>query len=108
MKTYKVKVNGKVYVVELEEVKEDVGQIETSTKVETTAGDKELASPMAGTILKVSVNVGDKVSQGDVVCILEAMKLENEVRANATGVVKQINVSKGTQVTKGQSILVIG
>ncbi len=115
MKVYKVKVNGKVYEVELESVKESTGSIEAPTQkqVETSApatngAGKDLNAPMAGTILEVKVSVGQTVKEGDVICILEAMKLENEVVANCSGVVKSIAVSKGSTVQNGQLIAKIG
>ena len=118
MKVYKVKVNGKVYEVELESVSEKAGSIAApvaaapvaapqAAPVATGAG-AELKAPMAGTILDVKVSVGQSVNVGDVVCILEAMKLENEVVADAAGVVKSIAVSKGTTVENGQLVVVIG
>ena len=118
MKIYKVKVNGKVYEVELESVSEVAGSIATpvaeqaatqaaQTPVVAGAG-AQLNAPMAGTILDVKVKVGDSVQVGDVVCILEAMKLENEVVANAAGVIKSIAVSKGDAVQNGQLLVVIG
>ena len=63
---------------------------------------------MAGTILEVKVSVGQTVKVGDVICILEAMKLENEVVADHAGVVKSIAVSKGANVQNGQVIAIIG
>ena len=119
MKVYKVKVNGKVYEVELESVSEQAGSIAAPVAaapqaaapqvapVATGAG-AELKAPMAGTILEVKVSVGQSVNAGDVVCILEAMKLENEVVADVAGVVKSIAVSKGTTVENGQLLVVIG
>lgn len=115
MKVYKVKVNGKVYEVELESVKESDAKIvapatqaaPTSAPVTSGAGE-DLKAPMAGTILDVKVTVGQTVKVGDVVCILEAMKLENEVVANANGVVTAIAVSKGAAVKNGQLIAKIG
>lgn len=110
MKVYKVKVNGKVYEVELESVSESAAQISTPVQTTPIATGKgqELKAPMAGTILDVKVSVGQQVKAGDVVCILEAMKLENEVVANCTGVVQSIAVSKGTAVQNGQVLAVIG
>lgn len=108
MKIYKVKVNGKVFEVELEAVSENAEKIQTETKQEEVVNGTPLKSPMAGTILNVNVNVGDAVKKGDVVCILEAMKLENEVKSGVDGTVKQVLVNKGTQVSKGQVIIVIG
>lgn len=63
---------------------------------------------MAGTILDVKVKVGDSVNVGDVICILEAMKLENEVVADTAGVIRSIAVSKGDSVQNGQLLVVIG
>lgn len=116
MKVYKVKVNGKVYEVELESVSEKAGTIATQTATTTvkpvaapTSGqDSPLNAPMAGTILDVKVSVGQSVNVGDVVCILEAMKLENEVVADKAGVVKSVAVSKGTNVENGQLLVIIG
>ena len=62
----------------------------------------------AGTILNVKVAAGDQVKKGQVVAILEAMKLENEIVANADGVVKQVLVSKGQTVNNQQTLLIIG
>lgn len=113
MKNYKVKVNGKVYEVELESVSEAAGNIQAPVEPAQQApaasgADYELKAPMAGTILDVKVSVGQSVKAGDVVCILEAMKLENEVVADKAGVVKSIAVSKNTAVQNGQLLVVIG
>ena len=119
MKVYKVKVNGKVYEVELESVSEKAGTIAAPAQAApqpaapaapaATSGEGfEQKAPMAGTILDVKVSVGQSVNVGDVVCILEAMKLENEVVADKAGVVKSIAVSKGTAVENGQVLVVIG
>ena len=114
MKVYKVKVNGKVYEVELESVSEVAGTIaapqvapQVAAPVVSGSG-AELNAPMAGTILDVKVSVGQTVNVGDVVCILEAMKLENEVVADKAGVVKSIVVSKGDAVENGQVLVIIG
>lgn len=116
MKVYKVKVNGKVYEVELESVTENSASIQTPVAAEAktaptpvVSGEAyELKAPMAGTILDVKVKVGQSVQSGDVICILEAMKLENEVVADKGGVIKSINVSKGETVENGKLLVVIG
>lgn len=116
MKVYKVKVNGKVYEVELEAVTEAPGSIAAAPKAEAAPAAAPVASgegvalkaPMQGTILNVKVAAGDAVKKGQVVAILEAMKLENEIVANADGVVKQVLVSKGQTVNNQQTILIIG
>ena len=108
MKGYKVKVNGKVYEVELESISLNDAHIEASAPKAVSGDGVKLNAPMAGSILEVKVKVGDMVKEGDVICILEAMKLENEVVANASGVIKDLKVSKGTTVQNGQLIAVIG
>ncbi len=62
---------------------------------------------MPGTILEVKVNVGDKVNEGDVLFVLEAMKLENELLAPCTGTIASINTSKGSVVNSGDILGVI-
>ena len=116
MKIYKVKVNGKVYEVELESVSENEGKVEAKEvkqeeKKEQVVSNGEgtlLKAPLQGTILKINVNVGDKVKKGQAVVILEAMKLENEVVAPCDGVVKEIKVSKGQNVNNQDALLIIG
>ena len=119
MKVYKVKVNGKVYEVELESVSEKAGNIAAPVAAQAAApqaapqpvasgAGNEQKAPMAGTILDVKVSVGQQVNAGDVLFILEAMKLENEVVTEFSGVVKSIAVSKGTAVQNGQVLVVIG
>jgi acetyl-CoA/propionyl-CoA carboxylase biotin carboxyl carrier protein len=62
---------------------------------------------MQGTIVKVSVEVGDHVEAGDTVMILEAMKMENSVNAERSGVVRSINVATGDSVSAGDVVAVI-
>ena len=64
-------------------------------------------SPMQGTVLDVKVSAGDVVDVGHVICIVEAMKMENEVVAHKGGVVADIAVSPGASVTNGQAICAI-
>jgi acetyl-CoA/propionyl-CoA carboxylase biotin carboxyl carrier protein len=70
-------------------------------------GSGVVASPMQGTVLDVKVVVGDQVAAGQVVCIVEAMKMENEVAAPWTGTVTDVAVEAGAPVTTGQPICVI-
>ena len=63
---------------------------------------------MPGNILKVSINVGDRVTEGQVLVILEAMKMENEIMAPCAGTVTQVLVSKGSAVDTGTAMAVIG
>ena len=115
MKIYKVKVNGKVYEVELESVTEAQGSIAVAPQAAApaqaapvAAGDQEVKAPMAGTILDVKVAVGAQVKKGQVIAILEAMKLENEVVSTADGTVKQVLVNKGQAVTNQQVLVIVG
>ena len=132
-KQYKITVNGKTYDVLVEEVKSEKVQqpvqvvqtaapaVQASAPVVKTSAPAAVQTPsapidenavsvkatMPGTIVSFSVAVGDKVSEGQVVAILEAMKMENEVTAPASGVVKSIHVEKGSSVVEGQVILQI-
>jgi acetyl-CoA/propionyl-CoA carboxylase biotin carboxyl carrier protein len=62
---------------------------------------------MQGTVLDVKVAEGDEVEVGDVICIVEAMKMENEVTAHGAGIIRELAVAPGTPVTVGQPICVI-
>src|SRR6478736_2328837 len=70
-------------------------------------GSDAVVSPMQGTVLSVAVAAGDEVASGDVLCIVEAMKMENEVRAHRSGTVTQLSVETGQPVATGQVICVI-
>ena len=70
----------------------------TGTASASVAEGKVIAAPMPGTILNVKVNIGHPVKRGDVLFVLEAMKMENDIVAPDDGVVKQILVSKGDTV----------
>lgn len=72
-----------------------------------TAGSVKVEAPMPGTILDVKVSVGDSVSSGSVLCILEAMKMENEIVAPQDGTVASINVAKSDSVEAGQVIITL-
>ena len=75
--------------------------------VVTGAGDP-VNAPMPGNILKVNVSQGQAVKSGDVLCVLEAMKMENEIMAPKDGTVTQVLVSKGSTVDTGAPLFVIG
>lgn len=109
MKIYKIKVNGKAYEVEVETVTESNQKIAVETKQTPVAnGSGSITAPMAGSILDVKVKVGDVINKGDVVIVLEAMKLENDVVSQISGKVTSINVSKGSSVKLGDVMIVIG
>ena len=115
MKLYRVKVNGKVYEVELEAVTETTGTITAPTAtvpqaaapVSSGEGTPFLA-PIGGKVLDVKVSVGTSVKKGDILCVIEAMKLENEVTATKEGVIKEVKVSKGSTVANKDVLFIIG
>jgi len=67
-----------------------------------------LNAPLAGNIFKVLVSEGSQVQEGDVVIVMEAMKMETEVRAAASGTITSINVSEGDSVSTGDVLLTLG
>ncbi len=71
------------------------------------AAGEVIISPMPGNILKINVTQGQKVNEGDVLIVLEAMKMENEISATKSGTVAQINVTKGAVVETGTPLVVI-
>jgi len=72
------------------------------------AGDAPLKAPMPGMIISYAVKVGDAVKTGDLICVLEAMKMQNSLPAPVSGTVKAINFEPGASVAKDATILVIG
>ncbi|MGR4069860.1 sodium-extruding oxaloacetate decarboxylase subunit alpha [Billgrantia sp. C5P2] len=112
--TYTVKVNGKQYVVEVAEggeigaVTEQTGQPAAQPAGSAPASSgATIAAPLAGNIFKVNVRPGDTVKEGDVVIILEAMKMETEVRAASAGTVSEVKVGEGDSVTVGDTLIVL-
>ena len=72
------------------------------------SGELQVAASMPGLVLKINVSEGDEVNEGDTLFILEAMKMENEIKAESSGKVKEIKVKQGDAVEKGAVILTIG
>ena len=123
MKKYSVKVNGTVYEVEVEEINgsspvgtapapapaaDSAAAPSPEKKTEALAGGVAVKAPMPGTILKMNVKVGDKVEKNALVCILEAMKMENEIFAPEAGTVTAINAAQGATVNAGDAIVTLG
>ena len=73
-----------------------------------TGAGEAVNAPMPGTIVKVNVTQGQTVNAGDVLCVLEAMKMENDITAPKAGTVTQVVTSKGASVSTGDPLVVIG
>ncbi|HER24755.1 MAG TPA: biotin/lipoyl-binding protein [Candidatus Atribacteria bacterium] len=137
MRKFQVKVDGKVYEVEVEEVGGNessggtipvpqpivnkVKEVPVSQKVMKASSNltpakaptaevagEEVTAPMPGKVLQLKVSEGDSVKDGDTLLILEAMKMENEIIANASGNIKKINVAVNDMVDTGDVLMVIG
>ncbi len=131
MKKYNINVNGTVYAVEVEEVGGSTATAPSAPAAAPvaatpaaapaapapaaapaapapsapSAGAQKVDCPMPGTILDIKVNVGDAVTEGQVLIILEAMKMENEITAPSAGTVDSIPVSKGAPVNAGDVLI---
>ncbi len=77
-------------------------------KLSAEEGAVKVTAPMPGTILKINVKIGDTIKSGDLVCVLEAMKMENEIFASEGGVVKSIEAAQGSSVNSGDVIITLG
>ena len=73
----------------------------------TKSGSVEIKAPMPGTIMKVNVAPGQAVKKGDVLCVLEAMKMENDISAPADGTVASVNVQKGASVNTDEVLVTL-
>ena len=113
MKKYKVTVNGTAYEIELEELTGAAPAAATAAPVPTPApaaapaGGEQVTSPMPGTILAINVAAGDTVKRGQVLMVLEAMKMENEIMCPCDGKIASVNTSKGAAVESGTLLCVI-
>ncbi len=111
MKKYKVTVNGTAYEVELEEMSgtatEAAATVPVAPAAAAPADGEKITAPMPGNILSVNVANGDTVKSGQVLMILEAMKMENEIMAPHDGVVQSVHAAKGSAVESGTLLCVI-
>lgn len=116
MKNYRITVNGNVYDVEVEELGTGAATQTAAPKAAPKAvaapkaatpaatgseGAVKVNSPMPGKILSVKASVGQAVKRGEVIMILEAMKMENEIVAPSDGTIASINVNEGVSVEAG-------
>ncbi|MDM8533488.1 biotin/lipoyl-containing protein [Clostridiaceae bacterium HSG29] len=131
MKKFRISVNGNSYDVEVEELGNGASSAPVAAPVAAPAAPKAapkkaapkaapkkaakaapagghgIEAPMPGTILSLKVAEGDTVSSGDVLLVLEAMKMENEIASDVDGVVKAININNGDSVDSGEVLVVI-
>lgn len=109
MKKYRVTVNGTVYEVELEELtgSAPVSAPAAPAAAPAPAAGEQICAPMPGNILAVNVTAGQTVKKGDVLMVLEAMKMENEIMCPRDGVVASVNTSKGASVESGTLLCVL-
>ena len=125
---YVVTLNGKNYEVEVEETDAVITAVTDAAPAAPAAAapvapadapapaaapaaaaeGQKVLSPMPGTILSVNVNVGSSVKAGDILLILEAMKMENEIVAPCDGTVRQLTVQKGSTVATDALLAVVG
>lgn len=116
---YVVTLNGKNYEVEVEETDAVITAVTDAAPAAPVAAaapaapaaaadGQKVLSPMPGTILSVNVSVGSTVKAGEVILILEAMKMENEIVAPCDGTVKQLAVQKGSTVATDALLAVVG
>lgn len=103
-KKYKVTLNGEVYEVEIEEIIND----EITVQEPITINNNDILAPMAGKIVNILVNKGDKVKKGDKLLILEALKMENEITSPTNGEIIAIKVTKGDTVLEKTVLISIG
>lgn len=117
MRKFNINVNGTLYEVEVEEIggapKAAPAPVSApaaapaAAPAPAAAGGTAVSAPMPGNIIDVKVKVGDTVAEGDVLCILEAMKMENEIMAPKAGTVTAVSTSKGATVNTGDALFSI-
>jgi biotin carboxyl carrier protein len=114
-KPFIIKVNGKPFSVELKPMtRKLVSKTLESPALASSAKSSRktvlkgaVTSPMAGKIVSILVKEGDPVKAGDVLCILEAMKMENEITASKAGIVQEVKISEGMSVNERQVLFIV-
>ena len=121
MRKFKVTVDGETYVVEVEEIRDETKKIESVKPVrieKVPPGDPArpqapaapwfVTAPLPGVVSDLRTTVGARVEAGDVLLVLEAMKMENEIHAPSGGTVEEVRVEAGQQVGRGDPLVKIG
>ena len=121
MRKFKVTVNGETYLVEVEEIRDETQKIkavrpvrvEKASSIEplrtqNLAFPGHITAPLPGVISDLNVTVGAKVEAGDILLVLEAMKMENEIYASTAGFIEEVCVEVGQQVGRGDLLVKIG
>lgn len=103
-RNYTIKINGSTYKVNIET---PLGQLikEMGLSLGNSSAEDEILAPMPGIILEVNVTKDTEVKQGDYLCVLEAMKMENALTAPRDGIIKSVNITKGETVDKGKLLI---
>lgn len=123
MKKFRITVEGKTYEVEVEELDSEVSASVRKPAPTVTpqavsvpkkppvaapihaATSKNVIAPMPGTITEVKVTAGQQVKEGDVICVLEAMKMETDIVAPHSGTIESVNISMGSKVATGDVMI---
>lgn len=117
MKKFNVTVNGTVYEVEVNEVggaapvaaaPKAAAPAPAAAAAPVPAGAETVKCPMPGKILSVAVTAGQAVKKGDLLCILEAMKMQNEIYAPHDATVSEVRVAANQTVATGEALVVLG
>ena len=121
-KKYKITIDGKTHIVEVEDYegfdaakdsesikevieKKVVSEVKETNQTTVSSNENSIKAPLQGTLQEIKVNVGQNVKEGEVLVIIEAMKMENEIVAPRDGKVNNIYVSKGSKVNAGDAII---
>ena len=121
MKNLRITVNGTAYDVTVEELGGTAAPAASATPAPAAApapapkaapaggaqGSVKIDAPMPGTVVSVAVSNGQSVKKGDVLVVLEAMKMENEIKAPQDGTVASVNCTKGESVDSGKTLLTL-
>lgn len=112
---FNVEVDGELYTVQYESVSKATSltitmeSVKFTTKIIKKTIEKGVITTfMPGRVVSLKVKVGKRVNKGDTLCVLEAMKMENEITAPKAGIIKEVRVSEGASVNKGEVLFVIG